>query len=120
MEGKKDKATILVIVLGLSIIGLVTHRQPVIWTGVSIGVLSMLSSKIEGLIIFLWMRIAQVLGFINTKILLSLAFFLVLVPMSFLKRIFSRSDSLKLKKPALTTWVSRDHLYTKEDIEETF
>ncbi len=120
MDSRKNKSTILVIVLGLTIIGLAGHKLPIVWTGVGVGCLSLLSPAIEKAIIYLWMKLAHVLGWINTRILLSLTFFLVLVPMSVLKRIFSSGDSLKLKKPATTTWVDRDHLYIKEDVMESF
>lgn len=120
-ENNSDgKGTILVIVTGLVLLGLVFKNNALIWAGIVISIVSMLSVKIESLIIHAWMKLAFVLGWINSRILLTIIFYLFLVPLSLLKRLFSSQDPLKLKKPENSLWIIRDHEYTKEDMEEPF
>lgn len=45
----------------------------------------------------IWMRIGNILGFINSHIILGLVFYIILLPTSFIMRIFGY-DPLKIKK----------------------
>ena len=122
MERNKaeDTSSILVIVTGLCLFGLVFKNTIFIWTGVGIGIFSLISKKIEGLIAFFWFKLAFVLGWINSRILLGIVFYVFLVPLSLLKKIFSSKDPLELKKPKNSLWVERNHQYEKTDITEPF
>jgi len=53
----------------------------------------------------LWMRFSEFLGVINTRIILTLLYFLIITPLGFLMKIFGK-DPLKLKvqKGAVTFW----------------
>lgn len=52
----------------------------------------------------LWMKLAEILGWINSRIILSILFFLVFTPMAFLLRLF-RWDPLHLRpSKAATYW----------------
>ena len=70
----------------------------------------------------LWFGGAKVLGEINVRILLSLVFILVVVPVG-LWRKWRGKDPLQLrrfKKDKETVMVIRNHVYTKEDLQHTF
>ncbi|EDP94270.1 hypothetical protein U8527_12730 [Kordia algicida OT-1] len=71
---------------------------------------------LERLVVWIWDKIALVLGWINTKIILSVVFFVLLTPFGVLSRLFSKSN-LKLKNDSNTTFVERNHTYTKKDLE---
>ena len=66
-----------------------------------------------------WISIAHALGTINTKIMLTLVFFLFLTPLSFLRRLFT-PDPLNIKPPKETLLIPREHLYTAEDLENPY
>lgn len=67
-----------------------------------------------------WLQFAHVLGTVNTKIILSLIFFLMLTPIAFVYRLFYR-DSLKIKsKDSSSEWHDRHHSYTKSDLEKAW
>ncbi len=120
MASKNSKTDILVIVLGFSIIGLLAKNTAVVWGAVSVGVLSLLSPKIEAGILWVWNKIAHVMGWVMSKVLLGIVFYVFLLPLSILKRLFSSTDSLKLKRPDNTIWVTRNHKYVREDVTELF
>jgi hypothetical protein len=120
LKAINNKETILVILTGFTIIGLLIHNNTVIAAGVIISVLSLVSVIVEKWIVFLWLKFAHILGWVNSRILLSVVFYVFLTPLSLLKKLFSSTDSLKLKQPQNTTWVNRGHVFTKDDLEETF
>ena len=45
----------------------------------------------------IWMTLGKILGWLNTRLILSLIFFIIITPIGFLMRIFGY-DSLRLKK----------------------
>jgi hypothetical protein len=54
----------------------------------------------------LWLLIGEILGWVNTRILLAIIFFAILTPISLLRRIFVR-DPLHLKwNPELPSYVT--------------
>ena len=67
-----------------------------------------------------WLQFAHVIGTVNTKIILTLIFFLILTPIALCYRLFY-GDSLKIKhKTPDSTWHRRDHTYNKSDIEKAW
>ncbi|PTX61503.1 hypothetical protein C8N46_104146 [Kordia periserrulae] len=83
---------------------------------IALGV-GILSFFIESAIVWVWEKFALALGWINTRIILSLVFFIFLTPFAVLSRVFSKNSSLKLKNKENTTFVERNHTYTKKDLE---
>lgn len=70
----------------------------------------------------LWFGLAKVLGEINVRILLTLVFILVVIPMG-LWRKWRGKDTLQLrrfKKDEGSVMDIRNHVYTKEDLQHTF
>lgn len=117
---KNSKTDILVIVLGFTIIGLLSHKPVIIWLAVLAGVLALSSAVIEGWILFVWHKLAEIMGWVMSKILLGIVFYVFLLPLSLLKKMSGSKDALQLKAPENSVWVSRDHLYTSDDMSQPF
>src|SRR5262245_49456605 len=111
MKKIKHLETILSIVLGLSVIFLFTRNEdyptankflpPAIVVLSAIGLLSpYLTEKIHRL----WMGIAHVMGSIMSKVILTILFYAFLFPIAMLARLFSKGDSLQLKKTTGTSY----------------
>lgn len=65
-----------------------------------------------------WLTLAEVLGAVNSRLLLGLIFYLFLTPIALLARL-TRGDFLHLKRragPGRSYWQVRGHDYTAEDI----
>ena len=65
-----------------------------------------------------WLKFAEVLGAVNSRIILAAIFYLFLTPIAVLARLV-RGDVLHLKKRAgadRSYWHERGHAYTAEDI----
>ena len=67
-----------------------------------------------------WLQFSHFIGTVNTKIILTLIFFLILTPIAFLYRLFY-GDPLKIKhKTNDSTWHHRDHTYNKSDLDKAW
>jgi len=51
-----------------------------------------------------WMRIGAILGWVNTRIILAIGFFLVFSPMGLVMRLFGRDALLRKLDPTLNTY----------------
>lgn len=108
--------TILVIVTGFLVLS-VFFEAPILWKiAAIIGVTSLISGHAARGVLFIWDKLAFVLGYINTKIILSVLFYLFLVPIAFISRLFSK-DPMKLKNSTDSMFTERNHLYNPKDLE---
>ncbi len=118
MESKaRYRETLLVIVLGFSVLYLILDRDWMLYTALATGIAGMLSIHLNRWIHIGWYFIGEKMGFVVSKVVLGALYFIVLVPMSLLARIF-RKDVMNLKSPPLTGYHERDHLFRAEDLEE--
>jgi hypothetical protein len=112
--------TILVIVIGLLVLPYIFKSlsgTAFTAAAIIIGVLSLMSAFIAKWIEWAWLKLALGLGWVNSRILLSAIYFLFLMPIAVVSRLFTK-DPLQLKgKTAKSVFVNRDHLYRKEDLE---
>jgi hypothetical protein len=114
-ENKDRYKTLLVIVIGLLIISL--KYEKLFFVALGIGLLSLLSSFFAKWIEWFWFKIAHVLGWINTRIILSLFYFLIVLPIASISKLFTKDPLMLKAKNAGSLYVTRDHLYKKEDLE---
>lgn len=66
-----------------------------------------------------WMRLGEVLAWVNTRILLTLIFFLVVTPIGLLMRLFGRSPIATRKEDSYWTDVE-PHSYGDRHVEKQF
>ena len=115
-EIEKLKA-LLVIVTGLVIVGILTKTKGWFYAAGAVGVITLAIPVIGYWTVWLWYKIAEVMGWFMSRVLLSVVFFLFLYPISILAKM-STKDNMKLKRiKEKTIYSERNHKYTKEDIE---
>jgi len=69
----------------------------------------------------LWMKLAGVLGYVNSRILLSLVFYLIFVPYSLVMRVIGRDSLNRRKARRESYWIPRETTrQTKERFERLF
>jgi hypothetical protein len=66
-----------------------------------------------------WMRVGEVLAWINTRIILTLVFFLVVTPIGLLMRLFGRSPITTARRDSYWTDVE-PHSYGDRHVEKQF
>ena len=65
-----------------------------------------------------WMKLSTLLGFINTRVLLTIIYYLILTPIAILYRFFN-GDFLQIKKNnARSFWHKREYQYSAEDLKK--
>ena len=117
MQAQDRYKTILVIVTGLLIIAWIFTLPVLAKIAVVIGAVAIFIPPAAKGIEWLWFRLALALGWINSRILLSIIYFVFLMPIAWLSRLFTK-DPLSLKKGERESlYVNRNHLYTGKDLE---
>ncbi len=118
MKREKQLETILSIVLGLAVIYWVTKNHYLLPAIVIVSSIGLFSNYLTEKIHWLWMKLSHVMGTVMSKVILSVVFFVFLFPIALLSRLFIKKDSLQLKKTSGNSYYTvRDHVYTREDLE---
>lgn len=117
MQSQDRFKTILVIVTGLLAIGWIFDIPLLAKIAVIVGAVSIFIPPAAKAIEWAWFRLALGLGWINSRILLSVIYFVFLMPIAWISRLFTK-DPLALKKVKRESlFTTRDHLYTGKDLE---
>lgn len=107
---------ILVIVIGFLILYIILKIDTILYIAAGIGTLCSLVPRFAGWVSRIWMKLASILGWINSRIILTLVYFIFLTPIAFISKIFTK-DPLKIKNQKTSLFTTRDHTYKKQDIE---
>jgi len=124
-QKKYDYEIILSIVLFILIVYFfLSHKGVAIapyfmYIAFGLGVLSLLSKSFASILTFCWTKFLAALGYINSRLLLSIIFYVVLLPIALLARLF-RKDSLQLKKKEGSYFTERNHQYKSKDLENVW
>jgi hypothetical protein len=117
MKADKAKSTMLIISMGFLFLYLVFSWKWAVFVSFVVGIVGIASPFLSRKIEWAWMKLADLMGYIIPNILLTLAFFLFLYPLSLLSRLF-RKDPLMLSKKYKTYFVDIDKEITKESLEK--
>lgn len=118
-ESDKIKAQ-LVIVTGLVVLYFIFKSQYFLIAAAIIGVLSIAIPVAGDLIVKAWYKIAEILGAINGRILLSVVFFVVLFPVAIISRLGKKNPLALKRESAASVFVERNHKYTGKDLEQVW
>ena len=110
---------ILIIVTGLLVLFYLSNAKAFLYSALIIALISSFFPILAGLINWLWMKFAFILGWVNSRILLSIVYFIFLTPIAFLSKIFSK-DPMKLRKQKESLFNTRNHTFQKKDLENTW
>ncbi|MFC4699137.1 SxtJ family membrane protein [Glaciecola siphonariae] len=67
----------------------------------------------------LWMIVASILGWLNTKLILALAYFLLIVPMGICMRLLGKLQYKSIERQK-SAWQARSAPITKQNLKEPF
>jgi len=122
MERKKVLEAILTISAALLIIHFVliykyeTHNEVLVPIALGLMLVALLSKWLSSKIIWLWFKLSEVMGYVMSRVVLSIVFFLFLFPISILYRLFNK-DSLNLHNEEGSTYAIRNHTYNSGDLD---
>ena len=114
--------TMLVIALGCMFFGWLSKHQWLFWLAGIVLLIAIAVPKLAEWLTTGWLKLAGLLGEINSRVLLSLIFYICLTPLGYFYRI-SKGDYLQLLKKQekdRSYWTTRDHTYEASDIEKVW
>ena len=118
MHNKDIFKTILVIVIGCVSIGYIFSLGSLYIAAIVIGVLSLMFSPVARWVHLGWFKFAEILGFVNSRIILGVTFYVVLFPIALVSRLFVK-DPLMLKfNRRASLFSDRQHRYAPQDFEQ--
>jgi len=116
------KDTGMAMVLVLLLVTLIFKREIFIFCAIAVQVLNMVAPQVYRPFAIIWFGISHLLGTIVSKVILSVAFFFLVVPVGVLRRILGK-DSLRLrafKAGTESVMHERGHTFTGEDIKKPY
>lgn len=109
--------TMLVIVSGLLVIAWIADIYWLNYVAAVLGVVCIFFPAAARGIEWAWFKLAMGLGYVNSRILLSIIYFVFLLPIAWLSRLFTKDPLALRNRKTSTLFVNRDHLYTRKDLE---
>ncbi len=114
------------------LVGMLTHSNIWLLSGVGLQLINMVNSKFFHYPAIFWFSLANLLGFVTSKILLTLIFIFVILPMGSIRGLMAKSkknrsagklDTLRLlqwKNSKNSVFKTRNYIFTKKDISNPY
>ena len=115
----KEYATILILVLACIVAYIFSGRFVLLYISVVLGIVPILIPSVAKTIHFLWMKLSVMLGSVSATILLTLVFFVLIVPLSFIAKLTGKKF-ITLKRKESSYFKPRNFLYDKESMENVW
>jgi|AntAceMinimDraft_17_1070374.scaffolds.fasta_scaffold13812_3 hypothetical protein len=116
MKKEKNLECILSIVIMLLVFYLIFKIKILIPIAILIGAVGLFSNYLTDKISWLWLKLSQFLGFVISKIFLTIIFYVFLLPIALVSRLFTK-DNMYLKRRKGSYYFSREHEYISDDFE---
>jgi hypothetical protein len=121
VQNKDRFKTILVIVIGLLVLALFIKR-PIVKetlekTALVIGIAAIFFPFAARWIEWAWLKLALGLGWVNSRILLSVIYFVFLLPIAWVARLFTKDPLMLKARKSSSLYATRNHQYKKDDLE---
>jgi predicted membrane protein len=113
---RKHVETIIVICVFLLLLARLNRSLNYVYASLGIALMGFLWKWFREKLYWAWMKLAEILGFISGKILLTIVFVLIVIPVALFAR-KRKKISMQLKPGKESYFINRDHTYTKEDID---
>lgn len=112
----KKIVNLFLIAAGFAVFYYFSQKIFLIYISLVLIVGGLLSEKLLNYILKVWMTIGNVLGYINTRIILFLLFYLIITPYAFIMRVFNGSNVI-LKADTNTMLKISKKKYSSTDLE---
>lgn len=116
MDKHKISETSLVLTTGFLVLYFVFSIQWFLYMAVAIGLVGIFVKPLAKIIAIGWFKLADILNFVMSKVILGTVFYVILVPIAFFYRLFKK-DKLQIRKAGITTWHNREYTYQEKDLK---
>lgn len=118
----QSRDTGLAMVLLALILGFLTDADGFFTLAIPLLVVTMVVPELYRPVGYLWLGLSHLLGTVVSRILLTLVFFVIVLPVGLVRRLWNK-DSLRLKEFRRGTGSAmrvRDHVFVPSDIEKPY
>jgi hypothetical protein len=119
-RSEKPIETMLVLAMGCLLVNVAFHWKAALWLSFAFGGIGIFSGYLSARIAWVWMRLARMLGWISNRLLLSVVYLLVLLPVALFRRMGKKDRLTYFDKTATSNFTERNHLFQREDLEKTW
>ena len=124
-QARKTALIVASVLLGVAAWNLYRGRMTVVYVGGGIGgallLVGLLLPALARRFHIFWMQVAAVLGYVNSRILLSMMYYGVFMPYGLISRLAGRDPLKRRSAPGDSYWVERKTTrQTKEQFERLF
>ncbi len=122
MTRDQSRDTGMAMVLLALLISLKTKRSGFLYAAVLLHVINMIVPRVYAPVAIVWLGLAEILGTVMSRVLLSVLFFGLVTPIGIFRRLFGK-DSLKLrafKASEESAMTVRNHVFTGHDLEKPY
>ena len=120
MNRSKALETILVLVLACGVIYWWFGKNPYLLLAAGIlGFIGLFIPILAEKIHWAWMKSAEGLGYVMSKVILTIVFVIILVPIAAIARLF-RKKPMTMKRDSTTYFKERNFTYNKESLENVW
>lgn len=106
-DKKRHIADCIVITAALITMNIITEHDVYLYIAVGISVLAAFLPIFAKLVSYSWQFIGIALGFVVSKVVLSIVFYLILFPISLLQKLFASKSSISNKNQK-TYWIDKE------------
>ncbi|HOO83622.1 MAG TPA: hypothetical protein PLS94_03585 [Prolixibacteraceae bacterium] len=118
-DQSKNLEALLVIVTGFLVLYFVFDTKILLYVALAVGLISILIKPLAYLLARAWFKLGDLLGWIVSKAVLSVMFYVLLVPLALLHNLFNK-NAMQLKNTSKSMWKLREHNYTENDFKNTW
>lgn len=125
MNRQKNLETILVLVLALIASYFLAGKRLgnqapyLLYAALVLGGIGLFFPWLAQLIHRGWMALAEGIGWVMSKLILTLVFFLVLLPVALLSRLSRKKNSMLHRQPD-SYYITRNHRFEKKNLEQVW
>src|SRR5262249_14693103 len=97
---EKPVETMLVLAMGCLLAFVLFHWKAGVWLSLGFGGIGILSGWLSARIAWVWMRLARALGWVSNGVLLSVVYWVVVVPVGFFRRVRGKDRLTRFDRAA--------------------
>jgi hypothetical protein len=116
---EEKKQAQLVIVVGFLVLGFIfkNYQTYLLYFATGVGIIFVFLPWIGDYLVKLWFKLAELLGWVNSKIILGIVFYVFLFPIAVLSRLGNKNPLQMKKTTDKSLFVARNYKYVAKDLE---
>jgi hypothetical protein len=119
MKKEKTVEALLVITTGFLVLFCIYKKEWMLFVALGAGLTGIFIKPLASLIAKGWIKLGELLGFVVSKVVLALLFYILFVPISLLYNLFNK-DTLALRRQNRSLWNNRDFEYKPSDLKNSW